>query len=121
MKIRPEQMAALGQDRLDMFVAECAVMVTRRYPEVALWRSPAELDALVRLYIDEAIEYGLSSERGAMKYIEYRVEFRDGLRTSPDFEWAREILTSKLLGEVDKLARIDHLAFGAPRPDNWDE
>lgn len=120
MKIRPEQMAALGKVRLDELVASIVVMVTTRYPEVAYRRTPAELDALVRGYVDEAVRFGLTSERGATRYVEYRIEFREGMIVSPEWQWARDILSDPALGEADKLARIDHLAYGASRPEGWD-
>jgi hypothetical protein len=119
MKIRPEQMAALGNDRLDELVATAAAMVTIRYPEVAYHRTPEELDGLVRGYIDEAVRFGLTSERGALKYIEYRIELREDIQHSPQLEWVREIFTDPALRETDKLARIDHLAYGAARPEDW--
>jgi hypothetical protein len=119
MKIRPEQMAAFARDRLDTLVATAAVMVTTRYPEVAIPRTSADLDTLVRGYIDEAGRFGLTSERGALKYIEYRIEFREGMLVSPEWEWAREILNDPALSEAQKLGRIDHLAYGAKRPDDW--
>jgi hypothetical protein len=119
MKIRPEQMAALGKDRLDELVATAAAMVTIRYPEVAYHRTPEELDGLVRGYIDEAMRFGLTSERGALKYIEVRIELREDMMHSAKLEWIREILSDAELGEADKLARIDHLAYGAERPANW--
>lgn len=118
MKIRPEQMATFAADRLDQLVATAAVMVTTRYPEVALPRTPEELDALVRQYIDEAVRVGFRSERAALRYIEYRIEFRDGLWTAPEWAWARDIFLDPALDEAKKLARIDHLAYGAPPPDD---
>jgi hypothetical protein len=119
MKIRPEQMAALGNDMLDELVGTAAAMITIRYPEVAHSRTPGELDALVRACIDEAVGFGLTSARGALKYIEYRIELREDIMHSPKLAWAREILTDPKLREAQKLARIDHLAYGAPRPEDW--
>jgi hypothetical protein len=122
MKIRPEQMAAFAGDRLDELVATAAIMITTRYPEVAYYKTAEELDALVRCYIDEAVAFGLTSERGALKYIEYRIELREGLDPAaprkPGWEWVREILMDPRYSEEDKLARIDHLAYGAKRPGN---
>ena len=120
MKIRPEQMAALGRDRLDELALDLAEMVTIRYPEVAFPRSPEELSALVRGYVDEAVRLGLVSERGAARYVEYRIEFREGMWHAPEWQWVREILNDPALGEAEKLARIDHLAYGAPRPAGLD-
>lgn len=118
MKIRPEQMAALGADRLDELVAAACEMVTVRYPHVAYPRTPAELDALVRGYIDEAVRLGLASERGAMRYIEYRIEFREGMWEAPEWAWVRDILLDPALDEAGKIARIDHLAYGAELPED---
>jgi hypothetical protein len=118
MKIRPEQMAALGADRLDELVATATLKITTRYPEVAYRRTAAALDTLVRDYIAEAARFGIDSERGALRYIEYRIEFREGLLHAPQWAWARDILTDPNLDEAGKLARIDHLAYGAPLPDD---
>ena len=118
MKIRPEQMAAFGADRLDELVATAAVMVTTRYPEVAYPRTPEALDTLVRGYISEAVSLGLRSEYAALRYIEYRIEFREGMWLSPDWAWVRDILRDPKLDEFRKIAQIDHLAYGAPAPDS---
>lgn len=118
MKIRPEQMAAFGADRLDELVATAVLSLTTRYPEVAYRRTAAALDSLVRDYIAEAARFGLESEHAALRYIEYRIEFREGLLAAPEWAWARDILNDPDLDEAGKLARIDHLAYGAPLPED---
>lgn len=118
MKIRPEQMAALGADRLGELVAHAVGMVRARYPEVAIPRTPEALDALVRGYIAEATSFGLESELGALRYIEYRIEFRDGMLSDPKWAWVRDILNDPKLDESGKIAHIDHLAYGASLPED---
>lgn len=118
MKIRPEQMAALGADRLDELVATAVLMISKRYPEVAVPRTPEALDGLVRGYLAEAAGFGLESERCALRYIEYRIEFREGMLHAPRWQWVRDILTDPKLGESGKIAHIDHLAYGASLPED---
>lgn len=116
MKIRPEQMLTLAE-RVDELVAPAAAMVTTRYPEVASPRTPEDLDTVVRQYVEEALRLGLESERAALRYVEYRIDLREGFWLAPEWAWIREILLDPNLEEADKLARIDHLAYGAPPPE----
>ncbi|MBK8256595.1 MAG: hypothetical protein IPK82_28485 [Polyangiaceae bacterium] len=119
MKIRPEQMSALGADRLEMLVDHAGHMLLELYPEVAYRKTPDEQRGLVKKLIGEAVEWGLASEEGALRYIQYRMEFGEGMVNLPKWAWVREILGDKKLTEADKIARIEHLAYGAPKPDNW--
>ncbi|MEZ4296236.1 MAG: hypothetical protein R3B70_48880 [Polyangiaceae bacterium] len=120
MKIRPEQMAAFGADRVDQLVAEAALMIHGRYPEIALTRTPEELDTLVRETIREGVGLGFESEAGALRYIALRLEFRGDLWGAPEWQWARDILRDPRLREEQKLARIDHLAYGGDKPGDMD-
>ena len=43
---------------------------------------------------------------------------REGLLAAPEWAWARDILNDPDLDEAGKLARIDHLAYGAPLPED---
>jgi hypothetical protein len=113
MKILAEQMSSLAVMMKEDFVASAAIHVDTVYPELTYRRSPDQITAAIRGFIEEAARFGLTSERTVIRYIGYRIEFRSGLLEAPRWAWARDILSSPALGEDEKIARIEAVAYGA--------
>jgi hypothetical protein len=114
VKIRPEQMAALGAAREADLIEESAEHVRVAYPDLAFGRAPAQVEPLVRGIFEEAKGLGLTGARAVLRYVDYRAEIGEGLVSSPAFGWAREILADASLDDDARIARLDRLAYGGP-------
>ncbi len=105
IEIRPEQLAALDDDRTASLPRRIARYLVDTFPEKASALRPRQLDELVAAAIERAHAHGIDIEWDVCRFALLRLEL------GPDFEhapWATEILTDH---ELSPTARMDELEY----------
>ena len=105
MLIRSDQTAALHAALLDRANLVLVGHLRRRFP-THLRHSDDELISLVAQARSVAANYGVSREDNVVTFVELSVMYGQDFH---ERDWARDILSSRLLHGPDKIALLRHL------------
>jgi hypothetical protein len=112
LEIRSEQLESLSAYTAQAFEARAYAHLHRAWPEACERRGDEAVRASIRHAIGRARQYGISSERGVIRFLNAMYQCGDEFDTEP---WAAAILTDASLAPQRKLDRLaDELKSRAP-------
>lgn len=111
MKIRPEQMQALADERRARFEEEVLTHLESAYPEELWTRTKDEVRERVRRAVDKALAYSIRTERDVTSFVDITFELGEEFDADPRFEWATKILNDDALDGRGKVAKIKEALF----------
>ncbi len=118
LQIRPEQMEVFSRQREERYIDTLVEYIHTTFPEVAWQKSDKQIRSLVRVILDEAEGFDLTTEYTIGRFLIYRLLIGEELYTDPDWKPILDILGNDYLHEDDKVEQIDTLVFGGPvRPE----
>jgi hypothetical protein len=107
MVIRQEQMSALAKGGATAFEDRMVVHLNKCFPGRCQKLPEVQVRETIRLGIDRAAGYGVSTERDVCKYIDLMMVFGRDFDERADLPWASRILNDLVL--KDGTARIERL------------
>jgi hypothetical protein len=107
LRIRQEQMAALGEDAMQRFKDRAVDRLRGFAPKHLEWPGETAVRRTIDLGIERAFAYGLTGETAIFFYLELMFVLGSGFDRDPMFPWAGEILTDPTI--VNQYERTDRL------------
>lgn len=111
--LRPEQMAAAHEARLDGFRGRSVGYLQEHYPDETAGQLPGDLRFLVQSGERRALTLGLEAEDDVLRFIELSLVLGADFVESPRYPWAREILSDPQLDPHSKSLQLYYRAMKA--------
>lgn len=106
LKIRDEQIRALGLHSKEQFVHRAMAHLREHFPDPFQTMRHSDLRSLCDHGIERAGSYGIESQRDLCKYLSLMVVFGRDFDTDRRLPWAVETLNDPTLGPMLRLNRV---------------
>ncbi|RNC71718.1 MAG: hypothetical protein ED859_03130 [Desulfuromonadales bacterium] len=107
-------MEVFSRQREERYIDTLVEYIHTTFPEVAWEKSDEQIRGHVRVILDEAERFDLTTEYTIGRFLVYRLLIQEELYTGPDWKPILDILGNDYLHEDDKVEQIDTLLFGGP-------
>ena len=111
MIIREKQIEILSQFMLKQFRNRMMVHLCTCFPENTQNIEDATLQTMIETGLEQAAEYGVTTEDDVRRYLEYVVIHSTNIDTNPEIPWMCEILEDESLNGTEKMNSIDDVTL----------